>query len=182
MSELKDKIINEIIEVEGGYVNDPDDSGGATKYGITENVARMAGYMGEMEDLPRELAFDIYSNKYWEPLHLSSIEKMSESIAEEIADTGVNMGISRAAKFLQRSLTVLNNKGLLYPDLVIDGQLGQKTIRSLANYLSIRGSEGEAVLLKMLNSLQGAFYVELSERREKDESFIYGWFKNRVEI
>jgi hypothetical protein len=32
----------------------------------------------------------------------------------------------------------------------------------------------------MLNSLQGSSYVEIAERREKDEKWIYGWFKNRV--
>jgi len=35
-------------------------------------------------------------------------------------------------------------------------------------------------LYKMLNALQGAYYIELAERREKDEDFIYGWFKHRV--
>lgn len=39
---MKDKIINEIIRVEGGYVNDPRDSGGETNFGITVAVARAA--------------------------------------------------------------------------------------------------------------------------------------------
>ena len=103
-------------------------------------------------------------------------------VAKEIVDTGVNMGIVRAAKFLQRSLTVLNNKEKFYPDLIVDGQLGPQTIRALGDYLAYRGSEGEFVLVKMLNCLQGAFYVELAERREKDESFIFGWLKNRVTV
>lgn len=182
MSELKTHTINEIIEVEGGFVDDPNDSGGATNFGITEKVAREYGYTNDMRDLPRMTAVRIYEDRYWEPLSLSTIELMSEMVAKEIADTGVNMGIVRAAKFLQRSLTVLNNKEKFYPDLVADGQLGQKTIRALGDYLAYRGSEGELVLVKMLNCLQGAFYVELAERREKDESFIFGWLKNRVTI
>jgi len=177
---LKEKIINEIIRIEGGYVNNPSDSGGATRYGITEAVARENGYTGDMRELPKEIAFKIYEDKYWEPLYLSAIEMMSSGIAEELADTGVNMGVERAAKFLQRSLNVLNNKGKIYPDLTVDSQLGVKTLRALGDYLAYRGTEGEHVLLKMLNSLQGSFYVVLSERREKDEAFVFGWFKHRI--
>lgn len=180
MSELKDKIIKAIIKVEGGYVNDPDDSGGETNYGITKKVARDFGYAGDMRDLPWQTAFDIYASKYWEPLLLSSIEKMSEGVAEELADTGVNMGIGRAAKFLQRSLNSLNNRGKHYRDLVVDGQLGGKSLQALGEYLAHRGIEGERVIIKMLNCLQGSFYVVLAERREKDEKHIFGWFKNRV--
>jgi len=182
MSDLKNKVIDDILKVEGGYVNDPSDSGGETNYGITKKVAVDNDYTGDMQLMPVGIARKIYEDRYWEPLHLSAIEQMSEFIAEELADTGVNMGISRAAKFLQRSLTVLNNKGILYSDLVVDGKLGEISLRALSEYLTIRGSEGEAILLKMLNCLQGAFYIELSERREKDEKFIYGWFKTRVKI
>jgi len=180
MSDLKTRIINSIIQIEGGYVNDPDDSGGETNFGITKKVAMDNHYTGDMRKMPIEIARKIYEDRYWEPLKLATIEKMSELIAEEVADTGVNMGINRAGKFLQRALTVLNNKGKIYPDLVIDGDLGAKSLRALNEYLTYRGNEGEAVLLKMLNALQGALYVELAERREKDESFIFGWFKNRV--
>jgi len=178
---LKEKIINHIIAIEGGFVDDPADSGGATRYGITEAVARENGYTGDMRELPRDLAFKIYVDKYWEPLHLTAIELMSPSLAAEIADTGVNMGIKRAAKFVQRALNALNNRGKIYPDLTVDSQLGAKTLRALGDYLAYRGKEGEEVLLKVLNSLQGSFYVVLSERREKDEVFLFGWFKHRVE-
>jgi lysozyme family protein len=177
---LKEKIISEIIRIEGGYVNNIHDSGGETKYGITKKVALENNYSGDMKLMPWEIAFKIYEDKYWEPLHLTAIERMSAKIAEELADTGVNMGIKRAAKFLQRSLNVLNNKGKIYPDLIVDSQLGAKTLRALGDYLAYRGSEGEKVLLKMLNCLQGSFYVVLSERREKDEAFIFGWFKHRI--
>jgi len=178
---IKEKIINEIIRVEGGFVDNPNDSGGATNYGITEAVARENGYTDDMRMLPREIAFKIYEDRYWESLHLTAVELMSSKIAEEIADTGVNMGIKRAAKFLQRSLNVLNNKGKIYPDLTVDSDLGAKTLRALGDYLAYRGKEGENVLFKMLNSLQGSFYVVLSEKREKDESFIFGWFSKRVQ-
>ena len=50
---LKDQIIDEIIRKEGGYVNDPADSGGETNWGITVNRARQSGYNGDMRTMPR---------------------------------------------------------------------------------------------------------------------------------
>jgi len=181
VSALRDRIINGIIELEGEYVDNPDDSGGPTRWGITEREARANGYTGSMQELPRSLAFDIYKARYWDALNLDIIEKLSASIAEELADTGVNTGIHRAGTFLQRALNVLNQKATQYPDLVVDGQPGEKTMKALKRYLFLRGREGQVVLLRMLNSLQGAFYIELAERREKDETFIYGWFNKRVQ-
>jgi hypothetical protein len=45
-----------------------------------------------------------------------------------------------------------------------------------------RGSDGELVVMRMLNSLQGAYLVEITERREQNEEFTYGWFLHRVAI
>lgn len=176
---IKNEIINQIIHIEGGYVDNPSDSGGATKYGITQAVAREWGYTGDIRGLPKQTAFNIYENRYWNSLKGDEIENLSPLIVDEIVDTGVNMGVYRAGKFLQRALNVFNNQGALYPDLEADGIVGSKTVEALRLYLNVRN---ENVLLKALNSLQGAFYVTLSERREKDETFIYGWFKNRVKI
>jgi lysozyme family protein len=174
---LKDKIIAKIIELEGGYVNNPNDSGGETNFGITVNTAREAGYLGDMKDLPRELAECIYESKYWDSVSASDIAVQSEAIAEEVVDTGVNMGPVRAAKFLQRTLNILNKQRTLYPDINVDGVIGRNTLRALASYLEVRE---EKVLVKILNCFQGACYIRLAETREKDEDFLYGWFRNRV--
>lgn len=173
----KTEIINHIIDLEGGYVNDPSDSGGETNFGITIDVARKFGYMGSMKDLSRNTAVVIYTEKYWESIKGHSLLILSEKVAEEAFDTSVNMGPSRAAKFLQRSLNALNASGRIH-DLKVDGDIGYATTSRLKEYLDERGDD--ETLVKMLNCLQGAFYVELSERREKDKRFIYGWFKNRV--
>lgn len=71
----------------------------------------------------------------------------------ELTDTGVNMGPSVAAKFLQQALNVFNNHGKLYPDIVADGQIGRRTITALQSFLSARSRDGEKVMLKALNSL-----------------------------
>lgn len=179
MSELKTKIIDGIIKVEGGYVNDPSDSGGETNFGITVTAARAHGYAGDMQGLPREIAFDIYAARYWDKVRADDLLALSPGIAEEVVDTGVNAGAGRAAEFLQRSLNVFNGRGKLYPDLVVDKSIGPATINALRSYLLIRDEE---TFLEALNCLQGAFYIELAERREKDERFVYGWIKNRVKL
>lgn len=179
---LKNDIITRVIDVEGGYVNDPSDSGGETNHGITIAVARKFGFKGNMRELSKDIAYEIYSVNFWDKLHLDEIVTFSALVSEEIADTGVNMGTKRAAKFLQRSLSALNNRGKLFDDLIVDGAIGDKTITALASFLEHRGKEGEVVLTNMLNCLQGSFYVVLSERREKDERFLFGWFKNRINI
>jgi len=182
MSDLKKQVIDGILAVEGGYVNDPSDSGGETNYGITISTARRYGYLGSMDKLPRSVAFDIYAKRYWDALELDSIVSLSPAIAAELADTGVNMGVSRAGEFLQRSLNVLNDRERYYSDLKVDGDVGPATLRAFKSYLRVRGSDGEKVLVRMLNALQGAFYMNLAERRTKDERFIFGWFLHRVTV
>lgn len=180
MSKLKSAVINDILAVEGGYANDPSDSGGETNYGITVATARAYGYQGSMRDMPVQVARRIYSAMYWDALLLDAVEATAPAIAEELADTGVNQGVKRAGEYLQRSLNVLNDRGRLYGDLVVDGVVGPKTVNALNDYISHRGEDGVTVMLRMLNALQGAFYVDLAERREKDETYVYGWFLNRV--
>jgi len=183
VSKLKSNIINHIIEIEGGYVNDPSDSGGETNYGITKKVARSYGYIGEMKDLPRQVAFNIYSAEYWDKLKLDQIEEKSPAIAKELADTAINCGVSFAAKSLQDWLNTLNNKGELYDDIVVDGGIGNNTIKACMEYWLLRvDDDGEYVLLTALNSEQVVRYKELSKRYVKNERYTYGWIRNRALI
>ena len=177
---LKEKTINHIIKVEGGYVDDPNDSGGETNWGITVKVARDYGYTRAMIDMPKEIAFDIYEEMYWASMELDEVEKYSALVAEEMADTGVNMGVGRASTFLQIALNALNNQGEYYADIAEDGDIGRGTLKALDAYQKKRGLEGMEVLAKALNGQQIAFYIDLTRRRQKDERFLYGWLKNRA--
>ncbi|MGA6465716.1 putative peptidoglycan-binding domain-containing protein, partial [Escherichia coli] len=49
-------------------------------------------------------------------------------------------------------------------------------------YLKNRGRDGELVMLTALNCTQGDRYLELAEKREANESFVYGWMKERVAV
>jgi lysozyme family protein len=179
VTEIRNDIIRRVIGIEGGYINDKRDSGGATKYGITAAVARKHGL--DVQALTVDQATDIYANEYWKPLQLDGIASLSPAIAEELFDSGVNTGISRAGEWLQRSLNVLNNGGKQWADVRVDGDVGAKTLDAVDTFFRVRGQRAETVLLRALNSLQGAFYMELAERRPKDEAFTYGWLSNRVD-
>lgn len=168
-------IINGVLTAEGGYVNDPADRGGETNYGITIATARSAGYLGTMRDLPRETAFDIYYRQYVKAPGFEAVSYVSMAIAAELVDTGVNMGPGVPSKWLQRCLNGLNRQGTDYADIGVDGDIGAKTVDALRSFISKRGTEGEARLLKLLNALQGARYLELAEGRAANEAFLYGW-------
>ena len=171
---LKASILKSILKLEGGYVNDPSDSGGETNHGITVAVARKYGYTGPMADLPEAIALDIYEAMYWTPVRGDKLYAMSPVIAQEVVDTAINMGTSRAGQFLQRSLNILTDSFLEE-----DGIIGSATLSALKKYLATRDQH---TLAKALNCLQGAFYMNLAEKRPKDRKFVYGWLTNRVSL
>lgn len=175
-----EQYIDELIRREGGYVNHPSDRGGPTMYGITEVVARAYGYSGPMQEMPRALAVQIYTERYWTDPKFHLVNDHSAVLAEKLLDIGVNMGPMVASRFLQRALNVLNQEGRIYPDIVVDGSIGRMTLAALQAYLSHRGKDGHVVLLRALNAQQGARYIEIAEARPSQEAFVHGWFLHRV--
>jgi lysozyme family protein len=180
MTPAIDRMLEDVLAREGGHVNDPDDSGGDTKFGVTEVIARKAGYTGAMKDLSRDEARRILYDLFIVQPGFDHVIALDHDIGEELVDTGINMGVLRAGEFLQRCLNVFNQRAEHFPDIKVDGKVGPDTRAALKSYFDRRGAVGRAVLLGALNSLQGAFYIELAERREKDEKWVYGWVRARV--
>lgn len=86
-SELNiEQYLEELIKREGGYVNNPAERGGATKYGITEVVARANGFKGNMKDLPIDVAKAIYRKQYWTAPRFDQVNGVSSAVAEELKD------------------------------------------------------------------------------------------------
>ena len=175
-----DELIDAVIAREGGYVNDARDAGGATRWGITEGVARAHGYTGAMRDLPREEAAAIYKRLYWLRPGFDQVAKLAPKLAAELLDTGVNMGPGVAIQFLQRALNALNRGARDYADLKLDGTIGTVTLSALAAFLKLRGTAGERVLVTACEALQGERYLHLAEQRPANEAFLYGWLANRI--
>lgn len=175
-----DILIDEVIAREGGFSDHPADKGGPTRWGITQAVARRHGYGGEMRHFPRNEATRIYRAVYWDGPRFADVAVISPNVAAELFDTGVNMGPAAATGFLQRSLNALNRQQRDYADLLIDRRIGPATLGALTAFFRIRGDNGESVLLKAMEALQGARYLRLAEERPANEAFLYGWLANRI--
>lgn len=182
IDELKRKLIAEVIDREGGYVNHPADRGGPTNWGITIAVARRHGYTGDMRSLTRAQAAAIYAADYWHSLRLDEIAAISTDLALVLFDFGVNSGPGRAAEYLQRQLNVLNNRGKFYADIKVDGAIGPASMSALRGFVAARGAGGVEVLAHTVNAERIVFCRGLAERNESQEAFTYGWFRRVVEL
>lgn len=189
MSIFETRILPELKAREGGakYTNHPSDRGGPTKYGITAATLGRYRRLGrdatpdEVQGLTEPEADAIYTGLYWTGPGYSRIEPLSVRIAEELMDTGVNMGTGLPGEWLQRALNAMNRKGRLYADLKVDGDIGGRTTEALRLLIAADGRErAEDCILKMLNGLQTVRYLELCERRVANEDFIRGWLAHRV--
>ena len=85
-------IIASIIEVEGGYVNNKDDRGGETNFGITKDTARANGYMGDMRSMTKKDAYDIYYKAYWQKNKCPELAEIHPLLAFHVFDLAVNGG------------------------------------------------------------------------------------------
>jgi lysozyme family protein len=175
-----DQLIDDVIGREGGYSDHPADKGGPTKWGVTEVVARTAGYRGAMRDLPRDFAVALYRRTYWQRPGFDRVLPVAPKIAAELFDTGVNMGPAVALGFLQRALNALNRGGRDFADLPAATRVDDATLAALTAFLKLRSAHGETVLLKALEALRGERYLHLAEARPANEAFLYGWLANRL--
>lgn len=175
---------------EGGYSNHSADRGGETYRGIARNRwQQWEGWeiidrLKRETDFPQNLDYDpdlqnlvvkFYHDNFWTAIEGDSIP--SQPIADELYDTGVNMGTAQAVKFLQQSLNVLNRNQRDYLDVTVDGKIGQNTLGTLTAYL---GKNSADLLLKVMNLYQGCKYLTLMTDPTQ-EAFARGWI-NRVEI
>lgn len=175
-----DQIIDNIIAVEKGYVDNPADRGGPTNYGITLAVARANGFAGDMRQLPLALARNIYMQRYIVEPKFDQVGAINIDIAAELVDTGVNMGPGRSAEFLQRWLNGFNDTGSRYADLFVDGRLGPVSLDALRAFLRWRGVDGVKVMLRALNGVQATKYLEITEGNKSQRAFLFGWLRERV--
>ena len=153
-----EEIIEQVLEHEGGYVNDPTDLGGETKYGITKRFYPDV----DIKNLTEEQAKEIYKRDYWDK---NRVESLPENLWHIYFDMCVNMGKRTAVKVLQRAA---NNKGR---DIDVDGGLGPATIGAL-----------KGVELDRVRAFRVKYYVDLITARPEQEKFFLGWFRRATEV
>jgi lysozyme family protein len=117
-----DEALARLLVHEGGYSNHPSDPGGPTNWGITLRDARaywkQDATASDVRNLPRAVAKSIFRTKYWAAL---ACDELPAGVDYAVFDYGVNSGIGRAAKVLQRLL-----------GLADDGTIGPRTLAAAA--------------------------------------------------
>lgn len=176
---------------EGGYVDDPNDRGGETYKGISRRffrdwegwviidrvkkdgmvISELNRQLEEIGVLQNHVKY-FYKTKFWDRFIGDDIK--DELVAMELFDTSINMGVGSAVKMFQRALNALNNNQKLYRNIAVDGGCGPKTIATFNSYMSTR--RDSALLVKLMNIIQGYKYIQLMEADETQERFV-GWFE-----
>lgn len=157
-----DLFLDKMLELEGGYVNDPNDAGGETNYGVTR--ATWDKYLEDF-DVPyssmRSMMFSdvakIYEHYFWNEVNAKDLPSGIDII---IADTAVNSGVFRAGIILQDVLGV--NR---------DGIIGPETIRAVNNM-------NTKLLLHLLYARRREYYHDIGHIRNNTR-FLMGWY-NRL--
>jgi len=160
-----ERIFEYLLKVEGGYSDDKNDKGGETTWGITKEEARDFGYKGNMQDLTKDFAKNIYLKKYYLGNKLDKV--VNDKTALSICDWAVNSG-RNGTKNVQVALNQINGS-----DLVVDGIIGNKTLEAL-------NATDSGKFLEVYHDLQRIYYKGKIEADKTQERFLTGWL-NRIE-
>ncbi len=152
-----------ILRWEGGYVNHPNDPGGATNKGVTQKVydawRRKQGLpprgVKEIQDTEVQA---IYETGYWLPPRCNELQRHLDLVQ---FDTAVNMGAGRAVRFLQAAV-----------GCTVDGGFGPNTLGAVDS-----GDLGTTLVAYC--GEREAYYRRLAERNPKLKVFLKGWL-NRL--
>ncbi|MEL6377330.1 MAG: holin-associated N-acetylmuramidase [Pseudomonadota bacterium] len=179
-----DSLIDHVLRREGGYVNDPDDPGGATKYGITIHTMRRFGVdvdgngvvdIRDVKALPVDTARDIYKREYFEG---PRIDELPEQLQASVFDMFVNAG-GNAIKILQR---LLNSMGQA---VSVDGALGPQTIGAA----HVASDSAPDHIADAYGIARRNYYFALADRRPASRKYARtraggkgGWIKRAEEF
>ncbi len=154
------QIAREIVAREGGFVNDPDDPGGATKYGVTIHTMRRLGLdltadgfvdQADVHALSRRQAVDIFIKHYFEQPRIADLP---EAIHASVFDMQVNAG-TQAVKILQRLLREMGY------EVAVDGVIGPQTAGACQ-----RAAQPDPIALRDAYGVaRRNYYFRLADRR-----------------
>lgn len=161
-----DLAIPGVLRHEGGLVDNPNDPGGITDYGVSLRWLKSKGLAGDLnhdgdvnaEDIKlmtREDAIGFYQKYWWGAYHYGNVT--AQVTANKIFDTAVNMGAPRAHKFAQKIVGVTE-----------DGVLGPKSYAEINAMSSIR-------FVMSYQTLQAQFYRDIVASNPARKEFLAGW-------
>lgn len=152
-----------VLHYEGGFVNDPKDSGGATNKGITLNTFRSVygrtKSVADLKKLTNEQWKYIFTNLYWDKCKADMIN--DQSIANMLVDFAWHSGVTTAIKKIQKIVGVVN-----------DGICGLQTICEINAKYPIE-------LFNLLKAARMKYLQDIVKNKPSQAKFIKGW-KNRV--
>lgn len=182
-----DKAFKITLEHEGGYSDDPQDPGGETIFGVArkknpnwEGWPLVDNFKKDKANFPKNALADsavmshvkkFYKIKFWDVNLLDSVSM--QEIGNELFDTGINLGVGKAASLLLLALNALNRGGADYSDVPEDGKIDP------SDMALINAHKRPQNLLKSLNGLQFMHYFNLTKSDPKFEKYFNGWL-NRV--
>lgn len=158
-----DIMIDDMLEREGGYVNNPADRGGPTNFGIT--LATLADWRGvactaeDVKALTLQEAIKIYRAQYYIG---PGIDTLPQSLQSHVFDIGVNSGPRAAIKMLQRTLNTFGDP------IIVDGIIGDKTRDACRRY-------DAAKINNALAQRRLAFYQDLAANDPTQRQFLNNW-------
>ncbi len=164
--ETVEQMAKAIVAREGGYVNDPDDPGGATKYGVTIGTMRCLGLdldgdgrvtVADVKRLTRADAETIYLRHYF---HGPGISHLPEILHATVFDMYVNAG-GNAVKILQRVLTKMG-----FP-CAVDGAIGPQT----AGAAKAAYAKAGRLLFNAYGIARRDYYFRLADRRPASRKY-----------
>jgi lysozyme family protein len=183
MSSVKD-IARGIVAREGGFVNDPDDPGGATNFGVTIHTMRRLGVdlngdgavdQRDLRQLTQDDAVDIFIQHYF---HAPKIAGLPEALHASVFDMYVNAG-ANAVKILQRLLRTMGY------DIAVDGALGPQS-HTAAHDAYARGPKE---MVDAYGIARRNYYLRLADQRPASRKYARtraggkgGWIKRAEEF
>lgn len=150
-----DSALRFTLQWEGGYVNDPDDPGGETKYGISKRAHPEV----DIRNLTVAQAGEIYKREYWDSIGLDGVAETRPLFALSIFDAAVNHGPVQAKKLAQKAAGTMADG--------IWGPLTRKAFRD----------RSDTVLVEMMCFYRRQYYKDLAGRKPAMEKFLKGWLR-----
>lgn len=159
-----------VIIHEGGYVNDPLDSGGETNLGITDKLDGKVDGLIDIDNngtgdvavskLSIEDAAIIYRTKFWSPIKGDLIN--NQKVANSIFDFAVNAGVATSAKLAQRVVGVND-----------DGIIGTASIEAINSF-------DAELFIPLFTIAKVKRYIEICKKKETNKKFFFGWIDRTI--
>lgn len=158
-----DTAVKTVLSHEGGYVNDINDPGGETNFGISKRQYPNL----DIKNLTQAEAINIYKQDYWDPLW----ERIdSQQIATQLFDLAVNAGTTTAIMIFQKAI-----RSLVVGPFVVDGKLGPKTLET-AN-----GLDAKQLLIEF-KAHTAVHYALTVLAHPNQAGFLLNWMRREIEI